>query len=154
MPEKQLNKQKMETLVAGKVMLAFLSIAPQLLVVSLVSYVAAIMGLNYFFEPSIKISYVGAVICGVALGVGLLAICLCIYLLVEKKLFEVLYETPQNEQVFDEAVQYFWKGHKKSRSLEKRWEGARKIYFKALILCAAQWVLTLLGFALMVASIQ
>ena len=154
MKEKQLNKQKMESPAAGKVMLAFLSIAPQLLIVSLVSYTAAIMGLNYFFEPTLTMNCIGAVISGVALGVGLLAICLCLYLLIEKKLFEILYEAPQDEQIFDDAVQYFWKGHKKNIPLEKRWEGARKIYVKALVLCVAQWVLTLFGFALMIAAIQ
>jgi len=154
MPEKQFKKQEMETPVAGKVMLAFLSIAPQLLIVSLVSYIIAVMGLNYFFEPHIVTSCVGAVISGVALGVGLLAISLSIYLLIERKFFEILYNDPKSEQIFDNAVQYFWKGHKKNRPLEKRWEGTRKIYFKAIMLCAAQCVLTLIGFALMVAGIK
>ena len=154
MAEKQFKKQEIETQVAGKVMLAFLSIAPQLLIVSLVSYAAAIMGLNYFFEPTITASRVGAVITGVSLGLGLLTIFLSIYLFIERKLFEILYSEPKSEQVFDNAVQYFWKGYKKSKPLEKRWEGTRKIYFKAIMLCTVQCILTLLGFALMVAGIK
>lgn len=154
MTEKTLNKQEMESAVAGKVVLAFLSVTPQLLIVSLVAYATAIMGFNFFFNPEVCLDVIGAAILGVASLIGLWTMFLSVHLFVEGKLFEVLYNNPQSEKVFDNTVQYFWKAHRKDRSLESRWQGTRTIYFKAISLCFTQWALTLLGFALLAVGIK
>ncbi len=149
-----MDKKELENKVAGKVVLAFLSVTPQLLLVSLVAYATAIMGFNFFFNPEVCIDIIGAAISGVASLLGLWTMFLSVHLFVEGKLFEVLYNNPENEQVFDNTIKYFWKAHRTNRSLESRWEGTRTIYFKAVSLCFAQWALTLLGFALMAAGIK
>ncbi len=154
MTEKTLNKQEMGHAVAGKVVLAFLSITPQLLIMSLVAYATAIMGFNFFFNPDVVTDIIGATIVGVASVIGLWTMFLSVHLFVEGKLFEVLYNNPESEKIFDDTIQYFWKAHRKNRSLESRWEGTRKIYFKAISLCVTQWALTLIGFAVMAAGIK
>ena len=154
MAEKSLNKQEIETPVAGKVMLAFLSIAPQLLIVSLVAYATAIVGFNFFFNPDVPADVIGAAIAGAGSVIGLWTMFLSVHLFIEGKLFEALYNYPKDEKVFDDTIQYFWKAHRKNRSLESRWEGVRKIYFNAIILCVIQWVLTLTGFAIMASGIR
>ena len=131
-------------------MLAFLSIAPQLLIISLLSYATSIMGLNHFFELHIVTNMVGCVISVVSLGIGSLAIFFCIYLSIERKLFDILYDNPKSGQVLDNTIRYFWKSHKEGMTLEDRWKGVRKIYFGAIVLCIIQWFLTLLGFCLMI----
>lgn len=154
MTEKTLNKQEMEHVVAGKVVLAFLSVTSKLLLVSLVAYATAIMGFNFFFNPEVCLDIIGAAVLGVASLIGLWTMFLSVHLFVEGKLFEVLYNHPQDEKIFDDAIQFFWKVHRKNRSLESRWEGTRAIYFKAVSLCLVQWALTLIGFALLAAGIQ
>lgn len=147
------NVTDMQKPVAGRVILAFLSVTPQLLLVSLVAYATAIMGFNFFFNPNVVMDIVGAAILGIASLIGLWTMFLSIHLFVEGKLFEVLYNHPQEATVFDNTIQYFWKAHRKDRSLESRWAGTKRIYFKAISFCIAQWALTLLGFALLAAGI-
>lgn len=154
MEDKKINKKDMENAVAGKVVLAFLSATPQLLVVSLVAYATALMGFNFFFNPNVVMDIIGAGILGFASLIGLYVMFLSVHLFVEGKLFEVLYNNMKDEKVFDDTIQFFWKAHRKDRSLESRWEGTRKIYFKAVSLCITQWVFTLIGFALVAAGIQ
>lgn len=150
----KLDTKDMEKSVAGKVVLAFLSVTPQLLIVSLVAYATAIIGFNFFFNTEVLMDLVGAAVLGVASLIGLWAMFLIVHLSVEAKLFEVLYNHPQEENAFDNAIQYFWKAHRKNRSLESRWEGTKTIYFRAVSLCLVQWGLTLLGFALLAAGIR
>lgn len=154
MTEKTLDKNNMQSLVAGKVVLAFLSVTPQLLLVSLVAYATAIMGFNFFFNPEVCLDIIGAAVLGAASLIGLWTMFLSVHLFVEGKLFEVLYNHPQDEKTFDDTIQFFWKAHRKNRTLESRWEGTRAIYFKAVSLCVVQWALTLLGFALLAAGIK
>ena len=135
-------------------MSAFLSVTPQLLIVSLVAYATAIMGFNFFFNPEVVMDIIGAAILGVASLIGLWTMFLSVHLSVEGKLFEVLYNHPQEEETFDNTIQYFWKAHRKNRSLESRWAGTKAIYFKAVTLCFTQWALTLIGFALLTAGIK
>ena len=66
MEDKKINKKDMENAVAGKVVLAFLSVTPQLLVVSLVAYATALMGFNFFFNPNVVMDIIGAGILGFA----------------------------------------------------------------------------------------
>ncbi len=152
--EEDFNAKDIETPVAGKVVQAFLSVTPQLLIVSLVAYATAIMGFNFFFNPEIVMDIVGAAILGLASLIGLWTMFLSVHLFVEGKLFEVLYAHPQEEESFDNTIRYFWKAHRKNRSLESRWAGTKAIYFKAVSLCVTQWVLTLIGFALLAAGVR
>ena len=154
MSDKNLTKEEMSNPVAGKVVSAFLSVTPQLLVVSLVAYATALMGFHFFFNPNVLMDIIGACILGFASLIGLYVMFLSVHLFVEGKLFEVLYNNLKEEKVFDDTIQFFWKAHRKNRSIESRWEGTRKIYFKAVSLCITQWVFTLIGFAIIAASIQ
>ncbi len=154
MAKQELDKAVMEHNVSGKVVSAFLSITPQLLVVSLVGYATAITGFNFFFNPSVPMDIIGACIMGLGSVFGMWTMFLSVHLFVEGKLFDVLYANPQDAKTFDDAVQFFWSAHRKDRSLQSRWEGTRKIYFQAIVCCLLQWGLTLVGFALTAAAIQ
>lgn len=151
---KQMENKVIENVVAGQVVKAFLSVTPQLLIVSLVAYATAICGFNFFFNPNVIIDIIGAAILGMGSLIGLWTMFLSVHLFVEGKLFEVLYNNPKETKAFDDAIQFFWKVHRKDRSLQSRWEGTRTIYFKAVTLCITQWALTLIGFALVAAGIQ
>jgi hypothetical protein len=154
MGKKNLEKSVIESPVAGKVMTAFLSVAPKVSMVSLVAFATAVLAFNFFFNPNVLLDIIGACVLGLASAAGLWTLFLSVHLSVEGKLFEVLYENPTETKAVAESIKFIWKAHRKDRSLQSRWEGTRTIYFKMIAYCLIQWTLTLIGFAMVVAGIE
>jgi len=154
MAEKKLEKSVIENPVAGKVIGAFLSVAPKIMLVSLVAFATSVLAFNFFFNPGVVLDIFGACVLGLASAIGLWTLFLSVHLFVEGKLFEVLYENPKDTKSFDDAVKFFWQVHRKNHSLQSRWEGTRRIYFETITFCVIQWALTLIGFAIVAVGIE
>jgi len=154
MENEMLEKSVIENPVAGKVMVAFLSIAPKITMVSLVAFATAVLAFNFFFNPNVPLDIIGACILGLASLIGMWTLFLSVHLFVEGKLFEVLYANLKETKTFDDTIKFIWKAHRKDRSLQSRWEGTRRIYFQTITFCVIQWALTLIGFAMVAAGIE
>ena len=140
--------------IAGDVLSAFFSIAPKISMLSLVAFITAITAFHFFFNRLVFMDIVGAWILAASLVIGLITLFKSVHLAVEEKLFRVLYENPENPEIFDEAVQFLWKSHTKGLTLQERWEGSRKNFIIAVNFCIFQWLLTVIGFAVLVIFTQ
>jgi hypothetical protein len=154
MTNEKLSKDVLENKVAGDVLLSFLSIAPKVSLVSLTAFVTAVMEFNFFFNQYVALDIVGAAILSISLIVGLITLFRSVHLSVEAKLFEVLYKNPKDTKVFDDAVQFLWKKHNKTLTLQERWDGTYSNFHTTVTTCVVQWILTVIGFALLVAGLQ
>lgn len=150
----KLKNDILENKIAGDVLSAFFSIAPRISMVSLVAFVTAIAAFNFFFNRNVFMDLVGAWILAASLVIGLITLFKSVHLAVEEKLFRVLYQNPENPEVFDDAVQFLWKSHVKGLTLQQRWEGSRRNFIIAIYFCISQWVLTVVGFATLVIFVQ
>ena len=149
-----LKDDVLENKIAGEVLSAFFSIAPRVSMISLVAFVTAIAAFHFFFNRLVFMDIVGAWILAISLIIGLITLFKSVHLAVEEKLFRVLYQNPENPKVFDDAVQFLWKSHTKGLTLQQRWEGSRKNFLISITFCISQWILTVIGFAILVIFVQ
>ena len=149
-----LKNDVLENKMAGNVLSAFFSIAPKISMVSLVAFVTAVSAFHFFFNRLVFMDLVGAWILAISLVIGLITLFKSVHLAVEDRLFQVLYQNPENPDIFDSTVQFLWPSHKKGLTLQERWEGSRKNFMTAVTLCILQWVLTVIGFAVLVVFVQ
>lgn len=149
-----LSKDVLENKIAGDVLSAFLSIAPKVSMISLVAFVTTITAFHFFFNRAVFMDIVGAWILAASLAVGLITLFKSVHLSVEEKLFRVLYENPGKPKVFDDAVQFMWRSHTKGLTLQERWDGSYKNFMQTITLCILQWILTVIGFAVLVIFVQ
>lgn len=149
-----IKKEILENKIAGDVLSAFFSIAPKISMISLVAFVTAVMAFHFFFNRLVFMDLVGAWILAASLVIGLITLFKSVHLAVEERLFRVLYENPKNPEIFDETVQFLWHPHTKGLTLQQRWEGSRRNFMIAVSFCILQWVLTVIGFAVLVIFVQ
>ena len=97
---------------------------------------------------------VGAWILAASLVIGLITLFKSVHLAVEERLFRVLYENPKNPEIFDEAVKFLWKPHTKGLTIQERWAGSRRNFLISVFFCILQWILTVIGFAVLVIFVQ
>lgn len=154
MDECNLKNSVLENKIAGDVLSAFFSIAPKISMLSLVAFITSIAAFHFFFNRQVFMDIVGAWILAVSLVFGLITLFKSVHLAVEEKLFRVLYQNPENPEVFDDAVQFLWKSHTKGLTLQQRWEGSRRNFIISVVLCILQWILTVVGFAVLVIFVQ
>ena len=154
MSECGLNNKVLENKIAGDVLSAFFSIAPRISMLSLVAFITAIAAFHFFFNRLVFMDIVGAWILAASLVFGLITLFKSVHLAVEEKLFRVLYENPENPEVFDDAVQFLWKSHVKGLSLQERWCGSKRNFMTAITLCILQWLFTVIGMAILVIFVQ
>lgn len=149
-----IKKEILENKIAGDVLSAFFSIAPKISMISLVAFVTAVMAFHFFFNRLVFMDLVGAWILAASLVIGLITLFKSVHLAVEERLFRVLYENPKNPEIFDETVQFLWHPHTKGLTLQQRWEGSRRNFMIAVSFCILQWILTVIGFAVLVIFVQ
>lgn len=149
-----LKNSILENKIAGDVLSAFFSIAPRISMLSLVAFITAIAAFHFFFNPLVFMDLVGGWILAASLVIGLITLFKSVHLAVEEKLFRVLYQNPDKPEIFDAAVQFLWRSHTKGLTLQERWEGSYKNFMTTIILCILQWLLTVIGFAILVIFVQ
>lgn len=149
-----LKNNVLKNKIAGDVLSAFFSIAPKISMVSLVAFVTAVTAFHFFFNRLVFMDIVGAWILAASLVIGLITLFKSVHLAVEERLFRVLYENPENPEIFDEAVQFLWKSHTKGLTLQERWEGSRRNFMTSVVFCILQWIFTVIGLAALVISVQ
>lgn len=124
--------------IAGKVLIATLNSW---------RYLSALSVLGMLFAFGLFLANIGWVS---VLSLSLLLAIVCQYfcwrLWLDCRLFQILYQFPDQSEVFDTAINMLWdKNSDNSRSLISRWTGARKLLRSAGVALLIQWLMVLLS---------